>query len=68
LEERTTKLASELQAMKAENTALREKLEGSEKLSPLKTAGLPLLAIAGLGLGGILLSRRKKAQHTTDKN
>jgi hypothetical protein len=68
LEERTTKLASELQAMKAENAALREKLDGNDRLAPLKTAGLPLLAIAGLGLGGILLSRRKKTQHTTDNN
>lgn len=68
LEERTSKLATELQTLKAENAALREKLDGSDKFAPLKTAGLPLLAIAGLGLGGILLNRRKKAQHTTDKN
>lgn len=67
LEERTSKLAAELQALKAENAALREQQEGSDKFAPLKTAGLPLLAIAGLGLGGLFLSRRKKAQGTTDK-
>lgn len=69
LEERTSKLASELQAMKAENAALREKLEGSDKFAPLKTAGLPLLVIAGaLGLGGAFLRRRKNAKNTIDKN
>jgi hypothetical protein len=68
LEERTTRMAAELQTLKAENATLREKLDGGDRLAPLKTAGLPLLAIAGLGLGGILLNRRKKAQHTTDKN
>jgi hypothetical protein len=67
LEERTTKLAAELQALKAENAALREQQKGSDKFAPLKTAGIPLLALAGLGLGGIFLSRRKKAQHTADK-
>lgn len=67
LEERTTKLAQELQTLKTENAALREKLEGRDKFASLKTAGLPLLAIAGLGLGGLFLSRRKKSQHTTGK-
>jgi hypothetical protein len=67
LEERTTKLAAELQALKAENAALREQQKGSDNFAPLKTAGLPLLAIAGLGLGGLFLNRRKKAQRTTDE-
>jgi hypothetical protein len=69
LEERTSRLSSELQAMKAENAALREKLEGSDKFAPLRTAGLPLLVIAGaLGLGGAFLRRRKNAKNTMDKN
>lgn len=69
LEERTSKLASELEAMRAENAALREKLEGSDKFAPLRTAGLPLLVMAGaLGLGGAFLRRRKNAKNTIDKN
>lgn len=69
LEERTTKLASELQVMKEENAALREKLEGKDKFAPLKTAGLPLLVIAGaLGLGGAFLRRRKNVKNTIQKN
>jgi hypothetical protein len=69
LEERTAKLATELQKMKDENAALREKLEGSDKFAPLKTAGLPLLVIAGaLGLGGAFLRRRKNTKNTIHTN
>lgn len=69
LEERTTKLAAEIETMKAENAALREKLEGKDKFAPLKTAGLPLLIIAGaLGLGGAFLRRRKNAGNTIRNN
>jgi uncharacterized small protein (DUF1192 family) len=69
LEERTTKLASELQALKAENEKLRERLDGGVKSTPLTTAALPLLAVLGVvGLGGALLRRRKNVQNATGNN
>ncbi|RYY12313.1 MAG: hypothetical protein EOO04_33775 [Chitinophagaceae bacterium] len=62
LEARTRNQASDLEKLKEENKQLRERLDAMEKKTGLRTAGLPVLAtlvLAGAGLTGLFLRRRK---------
>lgn len=62
LEARTRNQASDLEKLKEENKQLQERLDAMEKRTSLRTAGLPALAtllLAGAGLTGLLLRRRK---------
>jgi len=63
LEARTSKIAGQLEELKAENTALRDRLEALEKRTTKVTAaGLPwIIIIGGIGVAGLLtiLLRRR---------
>ncbi len=62
LETRTTHLAEQIEILKAENAALRNRLDAKDKPSGMSLAGFPLIAIiGGLGLIGLLLHRRRAA-------
>jgi hypothetical protein len=63
LESRTSKILTELETLKAENEVLRKQLGAQEK-PVVQTAGLSLpliLLLAGAGLAGFLLFRRRTA-------
>lgn len=63
LEARTSKITGQLEALKAENTALRDRLDALEKRTTKVTAaGLPwIIIIGGIGVAGLLtvLLRRR---------
>ncbi len=62
LEARTRNQAADMEKLKVENKELRERLDAMEKRTGMRTAGLPVLAtvvLAGAGLTGLVLRRRK---------
>ena len=65
LEARTRNQSAQLESLKAENSALRQRLDAMEKSSGMNLAGLPLvviLLVAGTGMAGWLLRRRNSAE------
>lgn len=65
LEARTRNQWVELENLKAENAELRKRLDGMEKRTGIKIAGMPLyliLLLAGTAFAGLLLRRRAAAK------